>query len=286
MSLRNALSAVALCLGLMLSGCSTMSMSQRGGADPFESVNRVSAGFNFLADKYIVKPLAQGYQFVTPRVVQTMVSNFFGNIEDVWVGVNNLLQGKPKAALSDVTRFTINTVFGLLGTVDIASELGLVKHKEDFGQTLGVWGVPPGPYVVLPILGPSSVRDSASLIVDSQASLLGQIEQTGTKWAAYGLRAIDTRAGFLAAEKLIDSASYDDYTFFRNGFFQRRYSQVHDGNPPDEAKPKYDDDDDKDPPKNEPAAPKAVQTAVEMPDFVATLDPIGATDTGAANPAQ
>jgi phospholipid-binding lipoprotein MlaA len=193
-----------------------------------------------------VKPLAQAYKFVTPPPIRMMVGNFFGNLNDLWTGANNLLQGKPKNAVSDFTRFTVNTVWGLLGLVDIASDLGLEKHNEDFGQTLGVWGVSPGPYLVLPILGPSSVRDTAGLIPDSLASPLRSIKHQSTYYSFLGTRAIDTRAGFLSAERFIDSASLDDYAFFRNGFFQRRFSQVYDGNPPEQAAPKYDDDEKED----------------------------------------
>jgi phospholipid-binding lipoprotein MlaA len=197
----------------------------------------------------LVKPAAQAYKYVTPPPIRMMVGNFFGNLSDLWTGANNLLQGKPKNAASDFTRFTLNTVWGFLGLVDVASDLGLQKHNEDFGQTLGVWGVSPGPYLVLPVLGPSSVRDTVGLIPDSLASPLRSIKHENTYYSFLGVRVIDTRAGFLSAERFMDSASLDDYAFFRNGFFQRRFSQVYDGNPPEQAIPKYEDDekDDKKP---------------------------------------
>lgn len=247
---------LALSLSLGLSGCATTTGGggMRGGADPFESFNRAVAAFNFGVDKAVVRPLSQAYRFVTPRVIQGMVGNFFSNLDDVWVSANNLMQGKPKSALSDITRFTINTVFGFLGTVDIASELGLEKNREDFGQTLGVWGVPPGPYVMLPVIGPSSARDSSALIVDSYVYPLKFVNDATVRWSMYGLRAVDTRAGLLLAEKFMDNTSFDDYSFLRNGFFQRRYSQIYDGNPPESAAPKYDDEAD-DKPADKPLTP-------------------------------
>jgi phospholipid-binding lipoprotein MlaA len=236
---------VLVAASLAFGGCATTGAAgggMRGGADPFEPFNRVVAAFNAGVDKVVVKPASQAYRFVTPQLIQGMVGNFFSNLDDVWVSANNLLQGKPKAALSDITRFTINTLFGFLGTVDIATELGLTKNREDFGQTLGVWGVPPGPYVMLPILGPSSARDASALILDSRAYPLGRVNDVTARYSLYGLRAIDTRAGFLLAEKFMDNAAVDDYAFLRNGFFQRRFSQIYDGNPPESAAPKYDDD--------------------------------------------
>jgi phospholipid-binding lipoprotein MlaA len=253
MNLKRLIAAIAITVVVLLQGCASTASpnasnmaSDRGGSDPFESMNRVTSTFNAGIDAALVKPLAQAYKFVTPPPIRMMVGNFFGNLNDLWTGANNLLQGKPKNAVSDFTRFTVNTVWGLLGLVDIASDLGLEKHNEDFGQTLGVWGVSPGPYLVLPILGPSSVRDTAGLIPDSLASPLRSIKHQSTYYSFLGTRAIDTRAGFLSAERFIDSASLDDYAFFRNGFFQRRFSQVYDGNPPEQAAPKYDDDEKED----------------------------------------
>ncbi len=244
----------------LFSGCATTDRGGRGGSDPLEPMNRVVSVFNGVTDKYAIKPLAQGYKFVTPQVIQQFVGNFFGNLGDVWSGVNSLLQGKPKDAVTSATRFTVNTLFGFLGTVDIATDLGLPKRPEDFGQTLAVWGVKPGPYIVLPFLGPSSLRDAGSLIVDTRASPLTYIRDDPARYGLLGLRIIDTRAGFLAAERFMDSTSFDDYTFFRNGFFQRRYSLVWDGDPPDKAKPTYDDEAD----DVAPAKPKAQEVSLEL----------------------
>jgi phospholipid-binding lipoprotein MlaA len=278
MNLKRLIAATAIMGMVLIQGCaSTGSLnasnmaSDRGGADPFESVNRVTAAFNAGLDAALVKPLAQAYKFVTPPPIRMMVGNFFGNLSDLWTGTNNLLQGKPKNAVSDFTRFTVNTVWGLLGLVDIASDLGLEKHNEDFGQTLGVWGVPPGPYVVLPILGPSSVRDTAGLIPDSLASPLRSIKHQSTYYSFLGTRAIDTRAGFLSAERFMDSASLDDYAFFRNGFFQRRFSQVYDGNPPEQAVPKYEDDEKDDKKPDVKAIDKLVDKMLESEIERATL---------------
>ena len=245
MILNKLLISTAFVVGVFLQGCASTGSpnasnmaSDRGGSDPFESMNRVTARFNARLDSALVKPVAQAYKYVTPPPLRMMVGNFFGNLSDLWTGTNNLLQGKPKNAASDFTRFTLNTVWGLLGLVDIATDLGLQKHNEDFGQTLGVWGVSPGPYLVLPVLGPSSVRDTVGLIPDSLASPLRSIKHQNTYYSFLGVRVVDTRAGFLSAERIMDSASLDDYAFFRNGFFQRRFSQVYDGNPPEQAVPK------------------------------------------------
>ena len=233
----------------ILQGCAATGADQRRGSDPLESVNRGVAVFNAGVDKVVVKPAAQAYKAVVPELFQGYVGNFFGNLSDVWTGTNNMLQGKPKDAFSDWSRFTINTVFGFLGILDIASEMGLEKHNEDFGQTLGVWGVKPGPYLMLPFLGPSSLRDTSGLVLDTLAYPTRYISKTSTRYQLLFTRVVDTRADLLAAERLMDNVSIDDYSFLRDGFFQRRYSQVFDGNPPETAAPKYDDDDEKSPAK-------------------------------------
>jgi phospholipid-binding lipoprotein MlaA len=258
MMLKRLIAVSLLLVSMFLQGCAfTVSpnasnmASDRGGSDPFEPMNRVTASFNSALDSVIVKPISRAYKFVTPPPIKMMIGNFFGNLSDLWTGANNILQGKPKAALSDFTRFTVNSTWGRLGLVDVATDLGLEKRYEDFGQTLGVWGISPGPYLVLPFLGPSSARDTAGLIPDSLASPLRGVKHTPTYYSLLGARVIDTRAGLLSAERFMDSASLDDYAFLRNGFFQRRFSQVYDGNPPDQAAPKYDDDDEKDDKKDE-----------------------------------
>lgn len=242
-----------LCLSLatvlFLEGCAVTAADQRRGPDPFEPVNRSVALFNSGVDKAIVKPSAQVYYAVMPELFRGYIGNFFSNLGDVWTGTNNMLQGKPKDAFSDWSRFTINTVFGFLGALDIASEMGLGRHNEDFGQTLAVWGVKPGPFIMLPILGPSSLRDTSGLVLDTFVYPTRFITKTSTRYQLLFTRAVDTRASFLSAEHLMDNVSIDDYSFLRDGFFQRRYSQVFDGNPPESAAPKYEDDDEKTPAK-------------------------------------
>ncbi|HHJ19914.1 MAG TPA: VacJ family lipoprotein, partial [Gammaproteobacteria bacterium] len=157
---------VLLGLLLILSGCATIPQGQRHPADPWEGYNRAIFKFNDKLDQIVLKPVAKGYQKVTPDIVETGVSNFFSNLFDVGVSLNNLLQGKPRRAGSDLMRFVMNSTFGIAGLFDVASSAGLEKHNEDFGQTLATWGVPSGPYFMLPFLGPSTIRDTGALSVD------------------------------------------------------------------------------------------------------------------------
>jgi phospholipid-binding lipoprotein MlaA len=226
----------ALLVALAASGCATTTPDPR---DPFEPVNRVVFEFNDQVDRFTLKPIAQGYNFVLPQFVRTGVRNFFSNLRDPWIGVNNLLQGKFEWALSDFFRFFTNSTWGLAGLTDIASDMGMEKHNEDFGQTLGRWGLPSGPYLVLPILGPSTVRDGTGLIADGYAYLPWRIP-TASKWSHYvawrnGLLILDSiniRANLLGSADLLEQAALDRYSFVRNAFLQRRLSQVYDGNPP------------------------------------------------------
>lgn len=217
---------------LALSGCAST-----GGnpADPWESVNRKVFVFNDKLDAYALKPVAQGYQAVTPLPARTNISNFFGNVEDVWIGVNNLLQGKPKDGASDFGRFAVNSTIGILGFFDIASEIGLEKHDEDFGQTLGRWGVGDGPYVVLPLFGSSTVRDTGGMIVDrltyNPNSLVTRIPVRNGLTAT---KVVNLRAQLLGAERALDEAALDKYVFMRNFHLQRRRSLIYDGRPPRE----------------------------------------------------
>lgn len=213
----------------MLGGCATKGTP----GDPFEPYNRVAFKFNDAVDQAALKPAATAYKRVLPGFVQTGVNNFFGNLSDVWSAANNLMQGKGEAGLSDVTRVAVNTTFGLAGLLDIASEAGLRKHYEDFGQTLGYWGVPSGPYLVLPILGPSTVRDTAGLPLDLAANPWNHVDPSHVRnWGA-GLRVVDTRSTLLDASNLLEEAALDRYVFIRDGFLQRRQSQVFDGEVPD-----------------------------------------------------
>ena len=200
--------------------------------DPIEPVNRVIFSFNDKLDQYVLRPVAQGYVNVVPRLVRTGVSNVFGNISDMFSALNNALQGKPEPLGNDLGRVLVNTTFGLGGIFDIAGEGGIEKSGEDFGQTLGYWGLGPGPYLVLPILGPSSVRDTAGLIVQGYLDPVNQVTPDPNKYELIGARAIDARAGLLGTEDLVAGAALDRYTFIRSAYTQRRRSLVYDGKPP------------------------------------------------------
>ena len=211
--------------------------------DPLQAYNRVMFAFNEKADKYALKPVAKAYKTVTPDAVQFILGNFFSNMYDLYTGANNLLQGKPKEALQDVTRFVLNSTLGFLGFGDVATEMGLPKHNEDLGQTLGKWGVPSGPYFVLPLLGPSTVRDAAAKPVDSLygSAYQWQDGHTALKWQLWTVEKINDRAKLLDAEKMLDDAALDRYTLIRDGWLARRKNAVYDGNPPDDDTDSADD---------------------------------------------
>lgn len=214
----------------LLAGCATSGNPR----DPFEGFNRAMFDINDGLDKIIVRPVAQGYETALPAPVRQGVTNFFGNIGDVFIAVNNLLQGKLPEALTDVSRVAVNTTFGLLGVIDVASDLGLEKHEEDFGQTLGHWGAEDGPYLVLPLLGPSTLRDSLGLAADTAADPVVWVDHVPTRNTMLGVRALDTRAGLLAADKIVEEAALDRYSYIRDAYLQRRRSLIYDGNPPRE----------------------------------------------------
>jgi phospholipid-binding lipoprotein MlaA len=216
--------ALALAAAAMLAGCATGPNPR----DPFEKFNRQMFAFNDAVDRVALKPAATAYQQMLPTFVQTGVSNFFGNLSDLWSGANNLMQGKGADGMSDLTRFSLNSTFGLLGVLDIASEAGLHKHNEDFGQTLGAWGVPSGPYLMLPLLGPSTVRDAAVIPLDIQADPWAYKEPVGWRNVGIGVRAVDQRAAVLDASNLMEEAALDRYEFIRDGFLQRRQSRITD----------------------------------------------------------
>ena len=213
--------------------------------DPLQAYNRVMFAFNEKADQYALKPVAKAYRFITPKPVQFVVGNFFSNLGDLWTGFNNLLQGKGKAAASDTARFFVNSTLGFLGFADVATELGLEKHNEDFGQTLGWWGVPSGPYFVIPLLGPSTIRDAASRPVDTYGQpYMWQDGHDALKWSLWAVDKVHTRASLLDAEGALNDAALDKYTLMRDGWLARRRNQVYDGDPPDEddAADPYGDD--------------------------------------------
>ena len=213
--------------------------------DPLQAYNRVMFAFNERADQYALKPVAKAYRFITPKPVQFVVGNFFSNLGDLWTGFNNLLQGKGKAAASDTARFFVNSTLGFLGFADVATEMGLEKHNEDFGQTLGWWGVPSGPYFVIPLLGPSTIRDAASRPVDTYGQpYMWQDGHEALKWSLWTVDKVHTRASLLDAEGALNDAALDKYTLMRDGWLARRRNQVYDGDPPDEddAADPYGDD--------------------------------------------
>lgn len=220
----------ALACGVILaSGCAS---TPRNPDDPLEGYNRAMFAFNENLDKALVKPVAQAYDYVTPKPVQTGVGNFFSNLADPWIGLNNMLQGKPAEAFSDWMRFMVNSVFGIFGLLDIASEARLPKHDEDFGQTLAVWGVGEGPYFVVPFFGPRTVRDAAVLPVDLAGDKIWRAGHVPTRNAIRVLDITHTRATLLGADRTLEESTFDKYAYLRDFYLQQRRYKVHDGNPP------------------------------------------------------
>lgn len=199
-------------------------------SDPFEGFNRVMFQVNEGID-VVVKPVAKGYDEAAPLPVKAVVGNFFGNLQDAWTSVNNLLQGKPGDAASDAGRFLVNTVVGIGGAFDVASEMGLSKHSEDFGQTLGVWGVGDGPYFYWPIIGPRTARDTAGWAVDSWADPVWNLNDIPVRNSMVAVRFIDIRASLLPADKVVDEAAFDKYNYIRDAYLQSRHSKIRDGAP-------------------------------------------------------
>lgn len=223
---------------IALAGCASPQV--KNPADPLESFNRGVYQFNDTVDKAIAKPVAQGYNAVMPLPGKIMVSNFFSNLDDVIITANDLLQFKFAQAVSDGARFLFNSTFGVFGLLDVAYRLE--KHNEDFGQTLGYWGVDSGPYLVLPILGPSTVRDGVGLYVDSRPSRLRHVDHIRTRNQLFLTKAVNRRAQLLDQEKVLDEAALDRYEFIRDAYLLRRQSLVYDGNPPREEYD-YDEED-------------------------------------------
>ena len=217
--------ALVLLATLQLAGCA--SAPQRNPEDPLEPFNRSMFAFNEGLDKAIAKPVAQGYQNLTPYPVRLHVGNFFNNLQDGWTVVNNALQLRPMAFAESFFRFGFNTFLGMGGFVNVADSMGLAREQQDFGKTLGRWGVPSGPYVVLPVLGASTVRDSAGLVVDLDADLLHQgIDHIPSRNSLYALRLVDKRANLLAAGNILEEAALDKYAFMRNAYLQKRRSDI------------------------------------------------------------
>ncbi len=225
---RLALAAAALALA---SGCATTNGDSR---DPFEGFNRAMFGFNEGFDEAIGRPVASAYKEVLPDPVRGWMRNFFANIADLFIGANSLLQGKPGDAVTDWARFGFNTTFGLLGINDVATEFGLEKHDEDFGQTFGRWGAGTGAYIVWPLLGSSNVRDTIGKVLDTYVDPVIRHHPVKPRNFMVVTRAISLRADLLDASRILEEAALDKYVFQRDAYLQRRRSQVHDGNPPRE----------------------------------------------------
>ena len=222
--------AAAAALGAA-AGCATVNGDPR---DPFEGFNRAVYTLNEGFDEVIGKPVAGGYREIVPAPVRDWVRNFFANIADIFIGVNNLLQGKPVEAIQDWGRFAFNSTIGLFGINDIASDMELEKHNEDFGQTFGRWGFGDGPYIVLPILGSSTLRDTAGTVLDIIFDPVRQFKGKDARYFLIGLRATGQRADLLAASRILEEAALDKYVFQRDAYLQRRRSLIYDGEPPRE----------------------------------------------------
>ncbi len=223
--------SLALLASLMaLQGCATVKTAD--ARDPWESMNRSVYQFNDVVDTIAIKPATELYVKVLPGFVRKGVSNFLGNLGDVWSMANNALQLKGQATAETFMRINVNTFLGLGGLLDVATEMGLEKRKEDFGQTLGYWGVKPGPYLVLPLLGPSTLRDTLALPLDMRGDASQQFSDQASRNTLTVTRVLDIRSGLLQTVDVVKAASLDPYTFVRDGFLQKRRNDIHDGNPP------------------------------------------------------
>ncbi len=220
-----------------LAGCATVPAGAPASAraDPWENWNRKVYAFNDIVDRAVLKPVATAYRDAVPELVRTGIGNVLGNIGDVWSAANHLLQGKLQSGVEMGFRVVTNSVFGIAGVFDIATPLGLTRRSEDFGQTLGRWGLGNGPYLVLPLLGPSTLRDTAGFLVDRQASVSNLPPTEQGRWAVTGLSLVDLRASLLSTTKLIDDVALDKYSFVRDGYLQRRRDALYDGAAPLES---------------------------------------------------
>jgi len=225
------LSAVAaLCVLLLTAACATT--GAHDPSDPWEAMNRKTYALNDAVDKAVLQPVARGYVHVTTPFIRARVSSFFGNLADINTSLNDVLQGKLPYAINDFGRIVVNTTFGVAGLWDVASGLGVEKRDEDFGQTLGWWGVPSGPYFVIPFLGPSTARDAPARIVDPEYFYSRVIDDDLIAWSLWGLDVVQTRAQLLKATNVLEQAALDPYLFVRDAWLQRRRNQVYDGKPP------------------------------------------------------
>ena len=214
-----------------LVGCASIPAGvERSPQDPWEPFNRSIFEFNEGLDAYVLKPVVAGYRFVLPEFVREGIYNFFSNYSDIYTALYNLLQGKPSYAFNDFMRVVVNTTMGLGGLLDLATPGGLEKHKEDWGQTFGVWGVPAGPYVVLPFFGPSSVRDTFGTVADLESDYLFRLlPDVALRNSITGLRVVNARNTYYEAGDLLDGAAIDKYSFMRDAYIQRRQYQINEG---------------------------------------------------------
>ena len=215
---------------LLLQACATVKSAD--ARDPWEPMNRSIYQFNDAIDTVALKPAAQLYVKVLPSMVRTGVNNFLGNLGDVWSMANSAMQLKGQATAETFMRVNINTFIGLAGVLDVASEMGIEKRREDFGQTLGHWGVSSGPYLVLPLFGPSTLRDAVAFPVDMQGSVTQRLSDETTRYSLLAVRLVDTRSGLLKTVDVIKAASLDPYSFVRDAYLQKRQNDIYDGNPP------------------------------------------------------
>jgi phospholipid-binding lipoprotein MlaA len=222
----------ALLAVLAASGCA--SSPDADPRDPFEPMNRAVYKFNDGFDDYFAKPVAGAYRKLLHVEIRSRVGNFFSNLQDIMIGANNVLQGKFQEGIEDWARFAFNSTVGLAGIHDVASEMGIEKHNEDFGQTFGRWGAGSGPYLILPILGSSSLRDGIGTVADLYAAPLPHVRPIALRNSLYGLYFLNTRSELLAASDILEQAALDRYTFQRDAYLQRRRSLIHDGSPPRE----------------------------------------------------
>ena len=216
----------------LLGGCASIADPYEQEIDPAGKFNRSIYSFNDGVDKALLKPVAQGYRAATHHTIDKGVTNFFSNLDDIIVVANDILQFKFRQTGSDLSRFALNSTLGLFGIIDLATSLGFTKHNEDFGQTLGAWGVGSGPYLVLPFLGPSNLRDALASIPDLYLDPLNYIDKTSTYLGVAGLRIVDHRSDLLGASRWVDEAALDPYEFMRDSYLQRREFLIYDGNPP------------------------------------------------------
>ncbi|TXI71964.1 MAG: VacJ family lipoprotein [Dokdonella sp.] len=216
---------------IAIAGCATTGNNPK---DPFEGFNRAMFAVNESLDAALIKPVAQGYDAVTPLPVKVVVGNFFGNLWDVWTAFNNLLQGKPQEAVSDVGRVLVNTTIGIGGAFDVAGEMGLTKHSEEFGQTLARWGVGDGPYFYWPLIGPRTTRDTFGWMVDTYYDPVWRVDEPALRNSLVAVRYIDLRASLLPTDKVVEEAAFDKYTYIRDAYLQHRRNEVFDGDPPRE----------------------------------------------------